>query len=230
MDGRAGVNAARRGGQRSCRKVGAVRRRGRLRSRPLHSDRKGDGGHASGLRPEREAASTRTGLPAARAHPRLGGQRIGQVGPAHQGIGPALALAQRDRALHRSDAPRQMAAIQLRHGVQVRHHETLGRDEAHRAGHLSDRWFRLVGKRHNQSSRRHGRWRQDLARGGAGRTGPRSLPDPLPLRLGLGWRPSQDREPRRRQWRVRTAQRGRDRESPRSSASCGITTEFSRGR
>ena len=30
-----------------------------------------------------------------------------------------------------------MAAIQLRHGVQVRHHETLGRDEACRAGHLS---------------------------------------------------------------------------------------------
>jgi len=65
---------------------------------------KGDGGHASGLRPERGAATTRTGLPAARAHPRLGGQRIGQVAPAHQGIGPALALAQRDRALLRSDA------------------------------------------------------------------------------------------------------------------------------
>src|SRR5258707_10219798 len=41
-----------------------------------------------------KAATTRTGLPAARAHPRLGGQRIGQVGPAHQGLGPALALAQ----------------------------------------------------------------------------------------------------------------------------------------
>ena len=26
------------------------------------------------------------------------------------------------------------------------------------------------------------------------------LPDPLPLRLGLGWRPSEDREPRRRQY------------------------------
>ena len=112
------------------------------------------------LRPEQ-------GYPLRAAHPGLGRQRFGQVAPAHQGVGPALEPAQRDRALHRPDARGQMAAVQLRHGVQVRHHPTVGRDEAQRTGHLPDRGLRLVRERDHQSRRCDVRRRQELARGGA---------------------------------------------------------------
>ena len=93
------------------------------------------------LRPEQ-------GYPLRAVHPRLGRQRLGQVAAPDQGRRPALALPQRDRALHRPDAGRQVAAVQLRDGVQVRHHQPVRRHEARRAGHLRDPGLRLVGQRH----------------------------------------------------------------------------------
>ena len=84
-----------------------------------------------------------------------------------------------------------------------------------RPRHLSDRGLRVVGQRHHQVGRRHPGRRQDLARSGAGGANPRPLSDPLPLRVELGWRPGEDREPRRRQHRLRPAHGRRDRQGAR---------------
>ncbi len=110
--------------------VGAVRRRGRLGAHALDPDREGARRRPARLRSERRAAARRKWLSAARVHSGLGGQRERQVAATHQGIGPALALPQRNRAVHRPLARRQVASVQLRHGVQIGDHPALRRHEA----------------------------------------------------------------------------------------------------
>ena len=63
------------------------------------------------LRDERRAPASRERLPGARGDPRLGRQRQREMAAAHQGRRPAVAPAQRDRALYRSNARRQVAAV-----------------------------------------------------------------------------------------------------------------------
>ena len=231
MDRHPGRDAARRGRYRPGRPMGAVRGRRRLGSRALHPDREGDGRYAAGLWPERRAAATRARLSVAGPDPGLGRKRLGQVAAPHQGVGSALEPAQRDCALHRSDAGRQMAAVQLRHGMQVGRHPAIGGNEARRPRHLSDRRVRVVGQRHHQGGRHHARRRQDLARGHARGADPRSLSDPLPLRVAVGRRPREDRPVA-----PSTAPATCSRRSPRlprrapCPGSCSITTGFSRGR
>ena len=230
VDRHSGRNPARRGRHRSGRQVGAVRRRGRLRPCAFDPDREGDGRYARGLRPERRAAAARTGLPPAPAHPGLGRQCFGQVATAHQGVGPALEPAQRDRALHRPDARGQMAAVQLRHGVQVRHHATIGWDEAQRTGHLPDRGLRLVGERDHQGRRCDVRRRQELARGGSRRANFSIAASPASAMSGSGMAgPPRSRAAPSTAPATCSPRWPRLRKRERSLASCSTTMESSPG-
>src|SRR5439155_107150 len=103
------------------------------------------------------------GLSAARVHSRLGGQRVGEVAPAHQGGRSAVALPQRDRALYRPDARRQVAPVQLRHGMQIGHHAAVGRHEARPARLPRDPGLRVVGARARHGRGRPGGRRKELA-------------------------------------------------------------------
>ena len=112
VDRRAGLHAARGSGHRSEGQVGAVRRRRRVGARALDPDGEGARRHHHRLRHERRDAAPGERLPGARRHSRLGRQRQREVAAPHQGRRPAVALPQRDRALHRPDARRQVAPVQ----------------------------------------------------------------------------------------------------------------------
>ncbi len=175
------------------------------------------------LRPEQ-------GYPLRAFVPGLGRQRQREVAAPHQGERPAVALPQRDRALHGPDARGQVAAVQLRDGSEVGHHQSVGRPEAHAAGPGGDRGLRVVGQRHHPHGRRDRRRRPHLAPGASRGAGARQVPHALPLRLALGRQPRADRQPLRRQHRLRPADGGRDRQGPRAhAASCSTTTACSRG-
>ncbi len=144
VDRRSALVAARRGRRPAGREVAALRGRGRRGPHALGPARQGDGRRAHRLRLERRDDPARERLSAARDRARLGRQRLGQVAAAHQGRRPAVALPQRDGPLHRPDARRQVAPVQLRHGVQVGDHAAVRRDEARRPRTVRDPGLRLV--------------------------------------------------------------------------------------
>jgi hypothetical protein len=153
---------------------------------------------------ERRDAARRKRLSAAVARPRLGRQRQRQMAASDEGRRSALELPQRNGALHRPDAGGHVAPVQLRHGVQVGHHASVRRD-VDQAGHARDPGPRVVGQRQDSRGRRDARWREDVAGSPPRRSRARQMPGELPLPMELGRRSRDDRQPCRRQHRLRAA-------------------------
>ena len=229
MDGRARLHAARRSGDRSGRHLGAGRRRRWGGPCAQHPDEENARRRLARLCRQRRDAAPRERLSAAPVPARLGGQHVHQVAAPDQARRQALAPAQRNGALLRSHARRQVAPVQLRDGRQVRHHVALGRHECAPRRHR-DPGLCMVRQRHHSRRRCHRGWRAHLARGNPGRARARQVPHPLSIAVEMGrltgapWRAAWSTPPATSSPPSRTSRR-----SARSRASSSTTTGSSRG-
>ena len=153
-----------------------------------------------------EALRPENGYPVRVVPARLGRQHQREVAAAHQGRRPAVALAQRDRALYRPDARRQVAPVQHGDGMPSPSSPRPRADRSSR-GPASTKSRDSHGRARARSARSTSpfdggkNWREADARG----ADHGQVPDALQDRLELGRLARGADEPRGRQQRLRAA-------------------------
>ena len=149
-----------------------------------HSARQGDVRWPDRYALNGEMLRPENGYPLRAFFPGLGRQRQRQMAAPHQGRRPAVALPQRNGALHRPDARRKMAPVQHGNGREIGHHTPSGGQKLAGAGTKS------AGSRGraaaNREGRRLGRRRQELAEATLEEPGARQVPDALSKCRGTG--------------------------------------------